>query len=352
MIRSDLETAHTTGARVAVIGAGYISDYHIRGLQAAGAQVEYLYSRNEETARAKAQTFSISHYSTDLIDILERSDIEGVVIATPDHTHEEFAVAALQHKKSVLVQKPIARTLAEGQRMVEAARESGSLLCVSYMHRYFEEVDALKQLLDGGSLGDVFYVRLKNATPGVDWAPWQYKLDAAAGGVVMQLGVHGIDLLTELLGPIDSVLASTSRVTDHIRLTDGSIIESEIEDLAICQYRFRCGAIGTHEMMFNEVGGTDRFRMEIDGTRASAWLRTGPHRLTIFNVTSAENPAGETIDLPIQPLGMRQHRHFIDMMRGTAPDDRSVMAGMYGLRVAEAIYKSAATGSWVAVANA
>src|SRR5690606_33547513 len=128
--------------------------------------------------------------------------IDGIVVATPDSTHLEMAALALRAGKAVLVQKPMAMTSEQCRALISMAAATPHRLSVSFMHRHFPEVRWLRELLAGGELGPVHMVRIRNATPGADWADWFYRKDAVAGGVVMQLGVHGIDLVQHLLGPI------------------------------------------------------------------------------------------------------------------------------------------------------
>jgi myo-inositol 2-dehydrogenase/D-chiro-inositol 1-dehydrogenase len=332
--------------RVGVLGAGFISDYHVAGLQAAGADVVALFSRSAETARAKVDRFGIPTVTTDQAEFFARRDVDAVVVATPDFTHEALAVAALERGKAVLVQKPMARTVAEGRRMIAAAEASGGLLCVSFMHRHFAEVEALRPLLAAGALGEVFAVRQRNATPGSDWAEWYYRRENVGGGVVMQLGVHGIDLLRLLFGEIVAVQATTATVRRERTLADGTTVVSDNEDLALATYRFASGLLASHEMTNAEMAGTDRFRLEVYGTAGTAWLRSERGRLALYAPDNLGRSDWVVPELPPDAFGERQHRRFLAMVRGEAPPDGSARDGLCSLLVAAAIYRSAASGRW------
>ncbi|MGH2557530.1 MAG: Gfo/Idh/MocA family protein, partial [Thermomicrobiales bacterium] len=327
---------------VAVLGAGFISDYHITGLQAAGADVRCVSSRNLAKAQQKADQYGIPTACADYREVLARPDVEAVIIATPDVTHAELAIAAANAGKAILLQKPMARTSAEGRRIIAAADQAGVPLVVSFMHRYFEEVDRTRALLAEHALGHVHLVRQHNATQGADWAAWFYSKAHVGGGVVLQLGVHGIDLLRCLFGEIEAVKAVTTTATTARVLADGSVVHPDNEDLAVAIYRFASGALAVHEMSYNEVAGTDRFRMEIYGDRGAAWLRTERGRLAL----SHGRDEWLAPDLPPEAAGERQHRHFLAMVRGEAPLDSSAHDGLAALLVAEAIYRSAAAGDW------
>lgn len=335
--------------RFAVLGAGFISDYHIAGLQEAGAEVVALCGRRPEVVRAKAARYGIPGVHTDPADVLHRADVDAVVIATPDATHEALAVAAVRAGKPVLIQKPMARSSDECRRILAAATRAGVPVFVSFMHRYFEEVERLGVLLREGALGPVLAVRHRNATPGADWASWFYRRDQVGGGVVLQLGVHGIDLLRHLFGEIERVWATVQTVSSRRTLADGTVVHPDNEDLAVAVYRFRSGLQAVHEMSYTEVAGTDRFRLEVYGAEGVAWLRTERGRLAVAQRTAGGAATWMVQELPAERPGYRQHAHLLAMLRGEAPPDHSGDAGLVSVLVAEAIYRSAASGQWAAV---
>lgn len=334
--------------RVGMLGAGFISDYHLSGLQAAGADVITIYSRNNANARRKARDFGIPETNTTPADVLARDDIDAVVIATPDFTHESLAIEAARAGKAILLQKPMARTAEEARRIIAAAREAGVPLIVSFMHRYFPEVIRLRKLLAEGALGPPHWVRHRNATPGADWAGWFYD-PRYSGGVIMQLGVHGIDLLQQAFGPITMVKAETQLVHPTRKLADGTTLTTENEDLAVSLYRFASGLTALHEMSYCEVAGTDRFRMEVYSDDATTWLRTERGPLAIGRSDGAGSTDWVAPELPKGDSGERHHRHVVAMMRGEAPLDTSAQDGLASLLVAEAIYRSADSGTWTEV---
>lgn len=328
--------------RIGMLGAGFISDYHLSGLQAAGAEIAILFSADEESARRQTARYGIPAWTLNAADVFGRPDLDAVIVATPDFTHETMALAAARAGKPALVQKPMARTSAECRRMVDAAERAGAPLYVSFMHRYFPEVEALRALLAEQTLGRIHAVRLRNATQGADWAPWFYRRDAVGGGVVLQLGVHGIDLLRHLFGEIDALSAATALMKTERRLADGTIVRPDNDDTALVTYRLASGALATHEIIYNEVAGTDRFRLEVYGERGTAWLRSerGPLAYALADGDWVAPP------LPDESVTLRQHRHFVAMLRGDAPHDGSARDGLMSVVIAETIYHAAATGQW------
>lgn len=333
---------------VAVIGAGFIADYHVAGLRAAGgATVAALVGRNAERTSARAAALAIPRAQTDVGAVLADPAIDAVVIATPDATHEALAIAALEAGKAVLLQKPMAMTRAGCRAILDAQRRTGKPLTVSFMHRYFAEVFWLRDILRSGTLGEVHSVRIRNATPGADWNDWFFAPESVAGGVVMQLGVHGIDLLQHLFGPIASVQATMRTALPERRLADGRTVATTLEDTVFATYALATGPLVSHEMAYTELAGTDRFRLEVYTERATVWLRSprGPAALVAPDITGTTDwivpPLAE------EPLGAAHHRHFLAVVRGEADPDDTAAAGLSTMVVAEHLYEAARTGSTV-----
>ncbi|MEX1172430.1 MAG: Gfo/Idh/MocA family oxidoreductase [Chloroflexota bacterium] len=333
------------GVRVGVIGSGEISEYHLGGLAAVeDVEVVVIAARTAKRAAVRARRFGIAEVADDWRRVVDRPDLDAVVIATPDETHPEIVAAAIESRKAILVQKPIATSLDAARPLVAQARAANVLLSVSFMHRHFEEVVALRDLLIGGVLGRPLTARIRNATSGPLWSPWFYHRPATGtGGVVIQLGVHGIDLLAHLLGPIRSVTARAETLAPERRLADGSHVAVEVVDHALASYEFASGALASHEMSWAEVAGTDRFRLEVYGTDGTAWVRWPTDGLAVHT----EGPGGMRgwfrPDLAPEPPGARHHRAWIAQIRGDEPPDGTDLDALAGLDVIEAVHR-AATG--------
>jgi predicted dehydrogenase len=330
---------------IGLIGAGYIAGYHVSGLRATGgAELRVIAGRDPTRAAAAAAHYAIAESTADWRAMLARSDIEAVVVTTPDDTHEEIATAAAAAGKHILLQKPMAPTAGQCRRIVAAARAAGVRLQVSFMHRYFEEVVRARELMAEGAIGRVFSIRLRNATPGPDWNGWFYNKARVGGGVVMQLGVHGIDLLRHLFGDIESISAQTALLRTERTLADGTVVHPDNEDHALAIYRFASGAIASHEMDMSEVHGCDRFTMEIYGEHGTIWLRTMRGALAIYAPEHTGAREWVVPELPTPAFGVRQHQAFLDLVRGEAAPDGTDMDGLASVVVAEAIYRASAAG--------
>lgn len=325
---------------IAFVGTGSIADYHLAGLNAVPrADVAVVVGRDPAKAAAVAARHGVRASSVDLAATLARADIRAVVVATPDDTHEAIAVTAAAAGKAILLQKPMAGDSAACRRILAAARAARVDLQVSFMHRHFEEVPAAQALIAAGEIGEVVSLRMRNATPGPDWADWFFDRGRVLGGVVHQLGVHGIDLLRVFCGPIARVAATTAILRPARALADGRRVRVENPDSAWATYGFSAGPVASHEMSMIEVAGCDRFRLEIYGTAGTIWLRSerGPLAWTRTGGAQWRCPA-----LPAPPFGQRHHQRWIDGLLGEAPPEPTAEDALAGILVAEAIARSAA----------
>lgn len=333
---------------IALIGAGTIADYHLGGLSGIpGVDVRVIASRTLENAQAVAARHNVRDATSDVAAAINRPDIAAVIILTPDDTHEALAIAAMRAGRAVLLQKPMATTSAACRRMLAVAEETGSDLQVSWMHRHFEEVEAARSMIAGGTIGQLRTVRLRNATPGPDWGDWFFKKAIVSGGVVLQLGIHGIDLASHLFGTIRTVSARTATQRPERRLRDGRVVAVENPDTAFAVYETETGLLIEHDMSMIEFAGTDRFRMEIYGDNGTLWLRT---ERGVLASASAGQPGWVGHTLADVALGKRHHQRWVDGLVGRGPKDTTAIDGLKSLLVAEAIVASAArAGACVAV---
>jgi predicted dehydrogenase len=213
------------------------------------------------------------------------------------------------------------------------------------MHRFFPEVRWLRELLASGALGAIHAARIRNATPGADWSDWFFKPGNVSGGVVMQLGVHGIDLCSHLFGPIVTVTAEMTTARPKRMLADGREVTTVLEDNVAAAYRLAGGVQVSHEMSYTELAGCDRFRLEVYAERGTVWLRTERGQAAIWAPTVTGRKAWVTQTFSDEPFGAAHHAHWLAIVKGDAAPDGTSLAGLQSVLVAEAIYAAARSGS-------
>jgi predicted dehydrogenase len=197
--------------RVGLLGAGWVADRHARGLLAhPGAELVAASSWREPSLAALAERHGIPRTTTDWRALAADPEVDAVVIGTPNALHAEQSVAFLQAGKHVLVEKPMARNLAECDRMLAAAVGSPARLMVAHCWRFHPDVLALRARVAAGELGEV--VKTRSYGVHARWGPsgWFTDPELAGGGALLDMGVHAIDTTRFLLGdPLPSRVFAT-----------------------------------------------------------------------------------------------------------------------------------------------
>src|SRR5436305_1712020 len=174
--------------QVALFGSGWIADFHARGvLEHPGAELVAAANWREESLAALAERHGIPRVTTDWRELAADPSIEAVMVATPNALHAPQTVACLAAGKHVLVEKPMARTLAECEAMLAAAEESGARLMVAHCWRFHAEVRRLRERVAGGELGDIVKTRGYGVHAG--WGPsgWFTDMELAGGGALLDM---------------------------------------------------------------------------------------------------------------------------------------------------------------------
>ena len=186
--------------RVALFGCGWIQDFHARGVLAHGDEIVAVANHREESARAFADRYAIPRVTTDWEALAADPDVEAAVVATPNALHAPQTIALLRNGKHVMVEKPMAISVAECDGMIAASRDGGASLMVAHCWRFRDEVRAMRDRIVSGELGDV--VRTHGYGVHAGWGPsgWFTDPALAGGGALVDMGVHAIDTARFLLG--------------------------------------------------------------------------------------------------------------------------------------------------------
>jgi len=187
--------------KIALIGAGYIADYHALGLQALpNVEITAVVGLPMEAARKFAHKYGIKEALTDVSVLVERDDIDAVVIGTPNKFHAPYAIDFIKSGKDVFLEKPMAMDAEEGLMIKNAANENNQLVMVGHMWRFDEDVNFIKNVIDLGKLGKI--IKTKGYGIHEDWGPegWFTQKELAGGGALADMGVHAIDTVRYILG--------------------------------------------------------------------------------------------------------------------------------------------------------
>ncbi len=250
--------------QIGLVGSRFISSIHAESLRRVpDAEILAVASPTPQHVQSFAQEHRIEHWFTDYRKMLELDELDLVVLGLPNHLHCEATEAAAAAGKHVVVEKPMAPSLAECDRMIDACARANVKLMYAEELCFAPKYVRLKQLADEGALGDVFLVKQSEKHDGPH-APWFWDVDQSGGGVMLDMGCHGIEFARWMLGKpaITSVYCDLKR-NMHADKTRG-------DDTSLLIVDFEGGATAYIEESWAKLGGMDD-RAELHGTGGVAY---------------------------------------------------------------------------------
>lgn len=339
---------------ISMLGTGLIGGFYTMTVhgQRGRDRVRVAYSRTEARGAEFGRRWDIPEVTTDMLAAIRHPETDVVVVALPNHLHEEAVKAVAAAGKAVLVTKPLGRNATEAKRMLETVEAAG--VFGGYLEDLCYTPKTLKsiQSVQDGVLGDVTWVRSRETHPGPHSA-WFWDGRLTGGGAIIDLGCHCIEIIRSFVG-------KGNRPLDVMCHTDTLVHPIEDEDNAVALIRFESGAVGQFEVSWTFRGGMD-LRDEVAGTHGTIWLnhflRTGYEMFTAggtgaYVAEKAETAAGWLFPVGDEVSELGYVDMFTDMFNamdsGTTPRE-TLYDGYVVNAVMDAAYRSAKSGSWEAV---
>jgi len=197
----------------AVIGAGDVAEIKSGPAfqKAEGSELKAVMRRNPEKAADFARRHGVPSWYDNVDEVLERSDINSIYIATPPSSHKDLAIRALEAGKDVYLEKPAARTEAEAREILPVLKKSGRKLVVAHYRRALGAFIKAGELLDSGAVGDVRFASIRilqsarSKVIAVTEDPWRLNPEVSGGGLFHDIAPHQIDLMLQYFGAVRSV---------------------------------------------------------------------------------------------------------------------------------------------------
>ncbi len=269
---------------VAVVGYSFMGKAHSNAWRNVGAffpdtpavTQRVLVGRDSAGVKTAASQFGWAEAETDWRAAITRDDVDIVDICTPGDTHAEIAIAALEAGKHVLVEKPVANSVAEAERMVaaaDAARERGRRTMVGFNYRRVPALELARRLIAEGRIGTVRQVRASYLQ---DWlsdpaAPmtWRLRKESAGSGVLGDLGSHVIDQVQHLLG--DPVVSATGHLRTFVPTRPGPNGPERVtvDDAAWATLGTANGVVVSVEVSRMATGRKNGLTLELYGDRGA-----------------------------------------------------------------------------------
>jgi predicted dehydrogenase len=328
-----VSTQQDTPVRVGVAGLGYWGPNLARNLAAIpGCELTWLCDFDINALERLARTFPSARATSELSELLEDPELDAVVLATPVPSHAELAVKVAEAGKHCFVEKPLATNAADAERAVAAAQDAGKILMVGHLLEYHPAVDRLKELVDDGELGELYYLYGNRLNLG--------KLRADENAL-WSLGAHDVSVVLRLVG----------EEPEECEAHGASYVRDPVQDVVFCYLRFPSGIVA--HLHLSWLDPHKERRVTVVGARRMAtfddMLIEG--KLTIYDKGFDEDSRswGEYIArsgdvfsprLPnSEPLRI-ECEHFVECIRTGATPRSDGHSGLRVVRVLEKLQRS------------
>lgn len=360
----------TTPIGIGIVGAGFARTTQIPGFRdCMGAKVVAVTSRHYDRAAEVAGEFGIEHVAHDWQELVERNDVDLVSIVTPPATHMEITLAALEQRKAVLCEKPMALNADEARRMTEKARSAGVLALIDHELRFLNSRRMMRGMLQTGAIGSVRHCNyvFRSDYRGIADRGWDWWSDTAMGGGTLgAIGSHVVDSFRWMLNT--EVTRTLGMLTTHIKerpdkSSGGSRpVTTDDEAKLLFQFAdgpFTSGATGAAALSVVESGKYEN-RLEVYGTKGALMVEETGELWISPTGSGAWRPV--QVDQDHMAVGMRQSSwsrgftafacHIVDAMRSnkkTVEDAASFEDGYRVQLVLDAVRESNERSCWVDV---
>ena len=343
--------------RLGVIGAGFIGRVHLQKFGALEqVRLAGISDADSQAARAAAASFGVHRVFESPQALIDSSEVDAVVIGVPNHLHADLAVAALEAGKHVLLEKPMARTLPEAQRIARAQAGSGRVLMIAHQLRFAWASRHVATHL--AELGEVYNAKTgwwrRQGIPG--WGSWFTRRDHSGGGPLIDIGVHMLDLALSLLGDPEPVRVFGSTYakfgpekrgigTWGTPQWDGVF---DVEDLATAMIKFADGRTLTLEVSWAANTARDGGFLELMGQRAGAAIYGDR---VVFTSLGFGQPYNVEATAPADAPDPRTllSNHFVDCVLHGKQPTCDARCGLRTMAILAAIYQSSHSGEAVSL---
>jgi predicted dehydrogenase len=331
--------------KVAILGAGLIAPNHAAGFQEVPnlAQVVAVCDTNRENAENLAVMFD-ARITADYREILADPNVDLVDVLLPHHLHYEVAMAAIQERKHLLLEKPVAVTYHQSLEIYEAAKKAGIHFGVAENTRYIKAYVEVEKIIKTGKLGEITLVRTflpANERMRLSSDDFWGKRTGFGGGTLIDSGPHTFYLLKWLFGEVKELNAFTSQIYK---------VDSEVEDNADVRGRLACGADFLSSFTFTaEVPHSER--LEVYGTTGSLIVDQLVNPPVKFYAEPVDFDGSPVEGPEYDPMGwhffsiVEEVKDFISTVVENRPPTVDPLDCCYALKVIEKAYESARNGN-------
>lgn len=329
--------------RLGLIGCGFFAQNHLhawKDLEPEGVELVAVCDIDADKAKAAAEKFRVPFWTTDAETMFRDGGLGLVDIATQMRTHLPLVEMALRHRVPTIVQKPFGQDLGEVRRMVAAAEASGTFLAVHENFRFQQPMQKIAEVLASGAIGTPSWARISFRT-GYDIYTGQPYLRTEPRFVLIDLGVHVLDLARAFLGEVEHLSAELQRRNPSVTG----------EDTATMLLRHASGAVSVVECTYGSRRVPDSFPetlIEIEGDNGAILTRIGSRvevtvngQMQSFDEDPVVHPWAARPWHVAQDSVLRTCRHMLEAVQANRPAATSAADNLRTFALVEAAYEQA-----------
>jgi predicted dehydrogenase len=254
--------AHSKPLRVAALGIGWWSDVLADAAKRSGMiDIVACYTRSDDKRRAFAAKYGC-RAAPSYEDILRDDTIEAVINTTPNSVHLETTRMAAEAGKHVFLDKPIANTVAEGNAIARVCEQHGIVLALGYQRRRESHFRWIRSEIEAGHFGRLVQAEAnisRDRLGKIDLSSWRYQAVGMPGGVMLQIGIHYVDVLEMLIGPVKRVSGAAAQL----------VLPGDNPDVAGLLLEHESGAVSTLSASY--ASASEFYMLNVYGKDASAY---------------------------------------------------------------------------------
>lgn len=336
--------------KVGIIGSGFIAEHHCHSYSLLpNIEIIGISSLQKEEAIRLMKKYKIPGKPFNNYEDLLKCDCEIISACVPNFLHKEITINILSSGSHAFVEKPLARTVNEGEEMLDVEKSSNRRIFYCENNMYAPTFSKVKQVIEEGALGEIYMGRGKEQHSGPHSA-WFYKRKESGGGALLDLGIHDIACLNWYLNcDVKEVFCQTKNIVKD----RGKFGICEVEDNAVGILYFENGAQVVIEESWTAPGGYD-MRFELFGTKGQ--IKVAPTFSNLISVYSeigygyavekAGTTKGWTFPVPLESWSFgypQEIAHFVDCIVNNKEPLTDGKFGLKILNIVETMYKSAET---------
>ena len=320
--------------KIGVIGLGGVAQLvHLPNLsKLSNAALVAVAETNKSRLQIISDKFNIKEKYSNHKDLISKSDVDAIIIATPTSTNTEIAIDCLNSGKDVLIEKPMARTYQEAKKIVDAAKKNKRKLMVGMNLRFRPDTMLLRSFINLSEIGDPFYIKCGWIRKQSSLEKWFTKKAESGGGVIIDLGIHILDLALWLLNYPEIYSVSAQNFFHNTK---------NVEDTSISYIKCKNGSLINLEVSWSLPVEKDHFSFDVFGTKGS--FSSNPFRLYKRIENDYINLTPGRTDNPNELLKksyLNELKSFIGAINTLHPIFSSGEEALHRMKIIEAMYES------------